>query len=293
MTDASAGEPPWRELRAELAAEGFRPTKDRGQNFLVDPNLARAIARDARVGAGDRVLEVGPGCGFLTVPLVELGVDILAVEIEPILARVAARRVQPARVRFLVTDVLAGKRALAPAVQDALWSEGAWHLVSNLPYAIAGPLLAVLAALSNPPRSMTVLVQREVAERLAARPGDAAWSGLSARLAVRYRGALGREVAAGLFWPRPRVASRVARLERRDDVAASAQELSAYDELVAGLFQRRRKTLRTGLGAVLGDREAATGALARAGIDPQGRPERLSVDELLALVRALGSVGGG
>ena len=284
--------PPWSAFRAALDAEGFRPTKGRGQNFLLDPNVARAIAGDARVGVGDRVLEVGPGCGFLSVHLAELGVDLLAVEVDPRLARVAARFLADrGNVRLLVADVLAGKHRLAPVVSAALWRDGPWHLVSNLPYAIAGPLLAVLARVENPPRTMTVLVQREVAERLAARPGQRAWGALSAKLALAYRARLGRAVGAQLFWPRPRVRSAVVRLEARPGRALDAETLAAYDRLVEGLFQRRRKTLRTALAGVVGSRERAEGALAEAGIEPGLRPGSLDPEGLLDLAQAVSSAG--
>lgn len=281
--------PPWRALRAELEAAGVRPTKTLGQNFLFDPNLAAALVGDAGVGPGDRVLEVGPGCGFLTLPLVELGVELLCVEIDPRLLELTRGRVgETEHVRFLLADVLAGKRTLAPEVEDALWDTGSWHLVANLPYAISGPLLALLAARANPPESMTVLVQNEVAERLAASPGEKAWGALTARLRLRYRARLGREVGAQLFWPRPRVRSRVVSLVRRSDAEApDAHTLARFDRLVEGLFQRRRKTLLTGLGAMLEDREAAAEALAAAGIDPRGRPEGQTAEALLQLARAL------
>ncbi len=281
-------EPPWKALRRELEAAGIRPTKSLGQNFLVDPNLARAIVADAGVGPGDRVLEVGPGCGFLTEPLVARGVELLCVEIDPRLLAITRRRVADApTVRFVEGDVLAGKRALAPQVEACLWDTGDWHLVANLPYAVSGPLAALLAARANPPASMTVLVQLEVAERFCARPGEAGWGALSARLQLRYRARLGREVGAQLFHPRPRVRSRVARLVRREGTGPDEETRLAFDRLVEGLFQRRRKTLRTALGGMLEDRPRALAALERAGLDPGLRPERLGVAELLALVEAL------
>ncbi len=284
MTEARS----WSELRAELEAAGLRPTKTLGQNFLSDPNLARALLDDAGVGAGDRVLEVGPGCGFLTVPLVERGVDLLCVEIDPRLLAITRRRVGEATgVRFLEGDVLAGKRRLAPAVDEALWDEGDWHLCANLPYGISGPLVALLAARAHPPRSMTVLVQTEVAQRLCASPGGAAWGALSARLRLRYDARLGREVGAQLFWPRPRVESRVAHLTLRPGEPVAPELFARYDRLVEGLFQRRRKTLRAGLAALLGDRSRAEELLARTGTDPRRRPEELDVEAFLALARAL------
>ena len=287
-------ERPWSALRRELEAEGVRPTKTLGQNFLYDPNLARAIVRDARVVAGDRVLEVGPGCGFLTVPLADAGVDLLAVEIDPRLMRVAQRAVgERDNVRFLRTDVLDGKHALSARVHEALWTEGDWHLVANLPYAISGPLVALLACGSNPPRSMTMLVQNEMAERFAAEPGTGAFGALTVRVRLRYEATLGRTVGAQLFWPKPRVASRIVRLERANRTDITPDELGRLDALVDGLFQRRRKTLLSSLSVLLAARPVAAAALARAQIDPKGRPETLTPEDFVRLVRALPDRSGG
>lgn len=277
------------ELRAELEAIGLRPTKTLGQNFLFDPNLARAIVADAGVRPGDRVLEVGPGCGFLTGPLCDLGVELLVVEIDPRLAELARRRVgESERVRWIVSDVLGGKRRLAPPVEEALWKEGDWHLVANLPYGVSGPLIAILAARANPPTSMSVLVQDEVAGRLVAEPGSRAFGALSVRIQLRYRARAGREVPAHLFWPKPRVASRIAHLELRTDLArVSPGVLDAFDRLVEACFQRRRKTLRSTLGTWLGDRDRGLQLLQEARIDPSLRPEVLGAEDFLALARGL------
>ena len=287
--------PPWSAFRAALEAEGFRPSKTRGQNFLLDTNCARAIAADAGVGEGDRVLEVGGGSGFLSVHLAELGVDLLVCEIEPRLLRVAQRFLAPSPgVRYLEADALAGKHKLAPAVEEALWDEGTWHLVSNLPYAIAGPLLVLLARRACSFASATVLVQREVALRLAARPGESAWGALTARLALGYRIRMGRDVGRQLFWPRPRVESAVCHLERRPLPGPSERELTqselrAYDRLVDALFQQRRKTVLAGLGTLLGDRERAREALEAEGLEARLRPAELGPPELLALARRITS----
>lgn len=279
---------PWAELRAALESAGFRPSKTLGQNLLVDANAARSIALDSGVGRDDRVLEVGTGAGALTTHLVDLGVELVAVEIDARLLALARTRIgERGRVRWLCADVLAGKHALAPEVLALLPVTGAWHVVSNLPYSVSAPLLAVLARLVNPPASMTVLVQAEVADRIAASPGGPSWGALPARLALRYRRRLGREVGAQLFWPRPRVASRVARLDLDPVPGLSAGDLEAYDRLVEGLFQRRRKQLLSALAGFLDDREAATGAIARTELDPRMRPEELDPALLLRLARTL------
>jgi 16S rRNA (adenine1518-N6/adenine1519-N6)-dimethyltransferase len=276
--------PPWAEFRAALEAAGFQPTKTRGQNFLLDGNMARAIARDAQVGADDLVLEVGPGCGFLSAHLLAAGVRLVAVEIDRRLLDVAAGFLGP-DATLIHADVLAGKHAFAPEVDAALPADAPWHLVANLPYSISGPVLAIAAARANPPRSMTVLVQREVAERVAAEPGAAAWGGLSARLALRYSRRLGRRVPAALFWPRPRVESAVVRLELRDEPALTAADVAHFHALVDALFGQRRKRVLGLLAARCASREAAEAALLAAGADPGARPGDLAVEALLALSR--------
>lgn len=290
MGEASSQRPSWSSVRGLLEAEGFRPSKSLGQNFLVDANMARAIARDAGVRPGDPVLEVGPGCASLSLELAALGVELLCVEIDARLARIA-RRLLGERARVLETDVLDRKSRLAESVDEALdaWGERPWHLAANLPYSVSGPLLVVLSRRPEPPASMTVLVQREVAERVAAPPGAASHGPLGLKLRPLYSPRITRSVPAALFWPRPRVESAVLRLERREEPAG---DLEAYDRLVDGLFQRRRKTLRRALGDHLGDPGRALEALEAAGLDPGDRAETLSWRALRGLEAALAPAGG-
>ena len=279
--------PPWSVFRAELEAVGFRPSKSLGQNFLIDPNAAHSIAADAEFAPSAFVLEVGAGCGFLSLHLVELGAELLAVEIDARLLDVARRLLAgSADVRWWLGDALEGKHALAPGLAGELPADGPWHLVSNLPYSISAPLLAVLARHPNPPRSMTVLVQEEVARRIAAHPGDPEWGALSARLGLVYEAQAGRSVGAQLFWPRPRVASRVVRLVLREAGELAPREALAFDALVDALFQHRRKQLVAILAERLHDRPTAQALAQSAGLDPRARPEILTPQELLALSRS-------
>lgn len=281
--DTSPGcrRPPWSEFEQALTSSGYRPSRRWGQNLLRDPNMARAIARDARVGPGDFVLEVGPGCGFLTMHLLDLGVQLLGVDIDPRLLEVA-RSLLPAgeRLQLMECDVLAGKHRLAPEVLALLPATGPWHLVSNLPYSIGTSVMIVLAHLPNPPASMTVLIQRELAERIASTPGGKTWGPASVRLQAGYDVELLRRVPRDLFWPRPKVESQVVRLAARTDGVPLSVDL---DELVEGLFQGRRKTLGRLLSDLLGDREAALALLAAHDLDPSARPEVLGVGVLGAL----------
>ncbi len=276
--------PAWSEFRAALEARGFHPSRRLGQNLLRDGNMARAIARDSGVGPGDFVLEIGPGCGFLTVHLLELGVRILAVEIDSRLAEVARSFVGAADgFELLEADALAGKRRLAPELVARLPSREPWHVVSNLPYSAGTPIVVLLTRLPNPPASMTVLVQREVAERLAATPGTGEWGALSARVQLGYDVELLRSVPAQLFWPRPEVSSRLVRLRLRERLP---DELwASVDGLLERLFRERRKTLAAILAAPLGGRDRALALLGERGLSPQARPAELAPADFLELAR--------
>jgi 16S rRNA (adenine1518-N6/adenine1519-N6)-dimethyltransferase len=279
------GRPQWSVFKAELEARGFHPSRRFGQNFLLDENMVRAIVRDSGVGPGDFVLEVGSGCGFLSLHLLRAGVDLVSVEVDSRLVEITrALLANEARFTLVEGDVLASKHALAPAVIGALPTSAPWHLVSNLPYAVSGPVMACAAELANAPASMTVLVQKEVALRIVAQPASDDWGPLSVRLQIDYEARLVRDVPSGLFWPRPKVESSVVRLKQRA-VRWPAEERRALSRLVDELFQRRRKTLGRVLSDLTGERQQARDWLARAGADEKARAEDLSLEALARLAR--------
>ncbi|MCB9907998.1 MAG: ribosomal RNA small subunit methyltransferase A [Planctomycetes bacterium] len=271
--------PPWKQFKEALQAQGFRPSRRFGQNFLLDENTARAIVADAGVVAGDRVLEIGTGCGFLTVHLAHAGVALLTVEIDPRLADVAESFLEPyANVRLVRGDALAGKHRLHPEVEA--WSEGGpWHLVANLPYAISGPLLALVGGLETPPTSITVLVQKEMAHRLVAQSGTTDYGPLTAGLSWVYQGGILRDVGGASFWPRPKVESSVVRLQRRTTFPPAAERGLALGR-IRTLFTRRRQTLVRVMGDLGADREALRAALAQAGMAADVRAETLDANTL-------------
>ena len=276
--------PPWSHFQAELSAAGFRPSRRLGQNFLLDENMLAAIARDARVVPGECVLEVGPGLGFLTRHLQLCGAALVCVEIDARVLAIAQGWIEGPR--WLHCDVLAGKHTLAPEVAAVLPASNAWQLVSNLPYSVAAPLLAVLADLEHAPRGMTVLVQREVAERIAGAAGGSDWGLLSIALQCDYEVELLRHVPPQLFWPRPEVESSVVRLVRKQSPLARATRRRLL-ELSARLFQRRRQTLGRVLGELWG-RERALATLEGLGWQPSRRAEELDLGELLLLSQGEG-----
>lgn len=283
--------PPWAVLRARLESSGFRPSRRLGQNFLRDENLLRAIVRDAGVAPGDCVLEVGPGCGFLTLELARVTPDIVCVEIDARLLAIARELCAGCpSIRWIEGDVLASKHTLEPRVLAALPRDRPWKLVSNLPYSVSAPLLAVLAALDRPPASMTVLVQKEVAERIVARPGSSDWGPLSVRLQRDHDVRTTRHVPPQLFWPRPQVESSVVHLERRPGTV-DLRRGGAFDALVDAIFTRRRQALGRVLGEAVG-RERGTRVLAELGIDALRRGEELEIDALERMSAALAAGGG-
>jgi 16S rRNA (adenine1518-N6/adenine1519-N6)-dimethyltransferase len=205
-------------LRALADRHGIRPKRSLGQHFLIDPNLARAIASDAGVGPGDHVVEIGAGLGSLTRALAEAGADVLAVEVDPSLIPALEESVAGLdRVRVLHTD------ATDREWRDEL-GEDEWVLAANLPYNVATHL--VLDTLRHVPqvRRLVVMVQREVGERLIGTPGEKAYGIPSVRIAYRAQGTLVRRVPPSVFWPRPKVESVIVRLQRLESPPVGVDE---------------------------------------------------------------------
>ncbi|MEW1753275.1 16S rRNA (adenine(1518)-N(6)/adenine(1519)-N(6))-dimethyltransferase RsmA [Streptomyces angustmyceticus] len=264
------------DIRELAAALGVRPTKQRGQNFVIDANTVRRIVRTAEVGPGDVVVEVGPGLGSLTLGLLEAADRVTAVEIDEVLAAalpstVAARMPERAdRFALVHSDAMHVAELPGPAPTA---------LVANLPYNVAVPvLLHMLATFPTIDRTL-VMVQSEVADRLAARPGNKVYGVPSVKAnwyaEVKRAGAIGRNV----FWPAPNVDSGLVSLVRRDksiETSASRDEVFA---VVDAAFAQRRKTLRAALSGWAGSAAAAETALVAAGVSPQARGEALTVEE--------------
>jgi 16S rRNA (adenine1518-N6/adenine1519-N6)-dimethyltransferase len=264
--------------RALARRHGIRPSKALGQHFLIDPNLARAIVADAGVRPGDRVVEVGAGLGSLTVALADADAEVLAIELDRALLP-ALGEVVGERVRLLRADASALDW---PAV---LRGDG-WILCANLPYNVATPI--VLDVLSKAPmvERLVVMVQREVAERLAAGPGDPAYGIPSVRVAYRATATLVRRVAPSVFWPRPRVGSAVVRIERLHAPAVSVEEEALWRVVDAG-FGQRRKTMRNAIRSLGLPADEADALLVSCGVDPGIRAERLGLREFASIAEAL------
>jgi 16S rRNA (adenine1518-N6/adenine1519-N6)-dimethyltransferase len=257
-----------------LHEHGLAPRRDLGQNFVADANTVRRIARLARVGAGDHVVEIGAGVGSLTLALVETGAEVTAVEIDRGLVQVLRDVLSETGVRVIEGD------ALRLDWSDVLGEADDWALVANLPYNVATPLVADL--LDGVPQiaRMLVMVQREVGERLCAAPRSAAYGAVSVKVAYWATARVVGLVPASVFVPRPKVESALVEIVRRDTPAVSAPPDELF-RMVRTAFGQRRKMLRRSLADVV-----APATFAAAGIESTRRPEELSVVEWGALTDA-------
>ncbi len=272
-------------VRTLLADHGLRPSRALGQHFLADPNTARRIVRLAGVDDGDRVLEIGPGLGSLTLALADTGARVVALELDrhvaPVLEATLGEEATRGPVRVVVGDAL-------EIDFDALLepSDGGpgWHSVSNLPYNAAAPVVVRLLESAPQVERQLVMVQREIGERLAAGPGSRAYGALSVKVAYHARAELAGAVPATVFVPKPRVESVLVRIVRRPVPAVDVPSAERLFTLVRAGFGQRRKMLRRALRPVLG--AGVVDVLGAAGVDPAARAEALSLDEWAAVARA-------
>lgn len=263
------------EIGRLLERHGLAPRRSRGQNFVADANTVRRIARLAGIGPGDWVVEVGPGLGSLTLALAETGAEILAIEVDEGL--VAA-----------LHEVLEGVANVEVVRADAMdydWSQlqarsGSWHLVANLPYNIATPLVADVLDRAPWVSHLLVMVQREVADRLVAAPRTDAYGAVSVKVAYWAEARIVGDVPATVFVPRPNVESALVEIRRRPVPRAAGDPAAMFAFVRAGFGQRRKMLRRSLAGLVDAD------AFAAAGIDPQQRPEELGVDAWVRLAEA-------
>ncbi|SDS28560.1 16S rRNA (adenine(1518)-N(6)/adenine(1519)-N(6))-dimethyltransferase RsmA [Corynebacterium timonense] len=277
MTDAHLlGPAEIRELAQELDVV---PTKKLGQNFVHDPNTVRRIVAAADLDPADVVVEVGPGLGSLTLGLIEAASRVVALEIDPRLAGRLALTVEQrapehaSRLSVIATDALHVTRADLDVAPTAL--------VANLPYNVSVPVLLHLLAEFPSIRRVLVMVQKEVADRLAAQPGSKIYGVPSVKAAfygnVTRAGVIGKNV----FWPAPNIESGLVRIDVTNPYPR--EQRGRVFELVDAAFAQRRKTLRSTLAGAYGSAAGAEEALRAAGIDPGLRGEKLSVADFARL----------
>lgn len=273
------------EIRDLAGRLGVRPTKTLGQNFVIDGGTVRKIVRSAGVIAGERVVEIGPGLGSLTLGLLEAGASVVAVEIDPVLAGALPTTVAAHLPQLTGTDRFTVVTADALEVTE-LPGAAPTALVANLPYNVSVPVLLTFLERFPSLERVLVMVQAEVADRLAAPPGSRTYGVPSAKVAWYASARRTSTVARSVFWPVPNVDSALVRLERREPPRTTASRAEVF-AVVDAAFAQRRKMLRSALGPLAGSVEIAEAALRAAGVDPQARGERLDIEAFTRVAEAL------
>ena len=259
------------EARGLLDRFGIRPKRSLGQNFVVEPNTVRRIAELAGVGLGDRVVEVGPGLGALTLALLETGAEVTAVEIDNVLVDVLEEVAgDHGSLRIVHADAMG-------VDWESLLGAGPWTLVANLPYNVSVPLVCDL--LDDVPAivRLVVMVQLEVADRLVASPGDDAYGLPSVKVAYHAEARKVGRVPPSVFLPRPRVDSALVDVVRRPEPLVAADPDVLFRLVRAG-FAHRRKMLRGALRGIVDE-----AGLVAAGVDPTLRAEDLDLAQWAAI----------
>jgi 16S rRNA (adenine1518-N6/adenine1519-N6)-dimethyltransferase len=289
-------------LRNLFAQQGIAPRRALGQNFLIDLNLHDLIVKTAEVGAGDVILEIGPGAGALTSLMAARGAAVVAVEIDPAMARLTGAIVAGmSNVRVLNIDALKTKNLMNPEVLDNVRSalaaskagggRGSFKLVANLPYNVATPVISNL--LIHPevcPSRMVVTIQRELADRMAAEPNTSDYSSLSVTVQALANIAIVRILPPSVFWPPPKVDSAIVAITPDPAARAAIGDVPWFHQVVRRTFLHRRKNLRHVLAGIWKGSwdKAEVGALLESlGFEGNLRAEALNVEEFVAIANAL------
>lgn len=286
-----SGEPPGVQLLGaalvrELADQaGIRPTKQLGQNFVIDANTVRRIVTLAGVTPDDVVVEIGPGLGSLTLALLERVDSVTAVEIDPVLAELLPRTVE--RLAPSRADALRLVQADAMRVTE-LPDPQPSALVANLPYNVSVPVLLHFLERFERLAHGLVMVQMEVAQRLAAAPGSRVYGVPSVKVAWYAEARVVGAVSPSVFWPAPRVDSGLVQLIRRDPPATTASRDEVF-ACVDSAFAQRRKALRGALAGWAGGAANSEAFLRAAGIEPSTRGERLTIADFARIAEAKAS----
>ena len=261
-------------VRELLREHGIRPTKSLGQNFVVDPNTIRKVIDAAGLDPADAVVEIGAGCGSLTLGLVAAASRVVAVEVDPRLVGLLG---------VVTSGVTNVEIVQADALRLDLDALGVSKLVGNLPYNVAATLVVYILESCTSIRQLTVMTQREVGERLAAEPGTKVYGRTSVIVGFHAVARLVGRVSRRAFFPEPNVDSVIVRVERRPRLPDVDPRL--FSRVVRAAFSQRRKMLRGTLAPVLGrdDDEILEGA----GVDPDARPEALGWEEFVSITAQL------
>ncbi len=281
-----------RYLAERFRRAGVRPKSKLGQNFLVDLNLVELLFRTAEVGPQDVVLEVGTGTGSLTQLLVQAARHVVSVEIDPALHRLAQEVLQGAEnLTLLCQDVLKNKNQLHPRVLQAVQQQlaqgpGRFLLVANLPYCVATPVVSNLLSLPRPPETMTVTIQKELADRITAQPGSKDYGALSVWVQCQAVARRVRTLPPSVFWPRPEVHSAMVQIRFRPELRRRIADLEFFHHFVRQVFLHRRKHLRGVLQSQFRKqmpKSRVDQLLQELGLPGETRAETLSVEQFIHL----------
>lgn len=263
------------ELTSLLAALGLEPSRKLGQNFLVDENFLDWIVKEAGAAKGEKIVEVGPGFGALTRRMLDLGAEVTAVEFDHRICEWLRSVLVPKGLRLVEGDA-------CKVDFSKLYGDGVpFRLVSNLPYSAGTVVVAKLLDVETPPEEMIIMLQKEVALRLAAKAGDEEYGALSVRAQTAYEVTPLRMVPPQLFHPKPEVDSCVLRMKRRPDMPSREFRLLVSQVVRLGFSQRRKKMIKQ-LASVFG-RETVEAAYAKVGLPEDIRAERVSVEQFQQL----------
>jgi 16S rRNA (adenine1518-N6/adenine1519-N6)-dimethyltransferase len=293
VTETIPSPPPLAELKRLLAERGLRLTRRMGQNFCVDTNAARALVADSGAGQGDVVLEVGPGAGHLTSPLLAAGCRVLAIEYDRGLFEMLSETWSHPRLTLIHADILERKSRLNQSVTAALLGvmenehADGFMVVANLPYTIATPFLMDLVLGSLPWRSATVTIQREAAERLTAGTSEKSYGAVSVVMQSFAAVDKLRIAPPEIFWPQPEVESAIVRLTPRD--GPSENQRRYFSDFVHKVFTWRRKRLVRCLAGALKsqDVDKIESIIEELGYDKDVRPESIPPEGFSAIMESL------
>lgn len=272
---------------------GLQPDSKHGQNFLVDMNLIELLARSASLTDKDVVLEVGTGTGSLTGIMAEQAAQVVTVEIDSHLYQLAQEELEElTNIEFLHRDALKNKNNFAPEVIETIERHLSaepgrqFKLAANLPYNVATPILSNLLLWEHPPVMMTATIQKELGERIVAKPNTKDYGSLSVWIQSQCRAEIVRIMSPNVFWPRPKVHSAIVRIERDPEICERIPDLEFFHQFVRSMFFHRRKFLRAVLVAAFKgklDKKEVDEVLAQTDLGPDARAEQMDVEAILAL----------
>ena len=272
---------------------GIHPQKRLGQNFLIDLNLLDVLLAAAEIGPDDVVLEVGTGTGSLSQMLASRAAQLITVELDPQLFQLASEElIDYENVTMFHTDILKNKNRLNPEILEAIDAalssdpDRKFKLAANLPYNVATPIITNLLALDRPPERMTVTIQKELADRIVARPRTKDYSALSIWVQSQSNATIERIMPPTVFWPRPKVDSAIIRIDPNPNKRKRISDRASFHQFVRSLFFHRRKFLRANLLSATKDRlsKPQVDALMQSmDLAPNARSEELEVETMIRL----------